>query len=143
VVDDDVGRERLHGRPLIIQQAPHQRAHMVQELQPSAEAMAACNRRLAFRRGHKIQKLTGKRRKAQTAPSNHCFELDGRSNLQVMTTSGQFERQGHMGLDVTSRAERLDRNAHFARPVIGSRCATYLPMTASGTSPTHQIPLNL
>jgi hypothetical protein len=74
MVKDEIGPERLNSAPLFIEEAPHERPDMLQELEACAEARATRDGCPAFRGVEQRQELPGERHEgdalARTKESN-------------------------------------------------------------------------
>lgn len=114
MADDDIQRKGPQGRPLRVEQGPHQWAHVLEELEPGAKTLGAHQCGFPFRRIDQRQELAGKRRKSDAAPADHSFELDGSRDLHLMAALHQPQGQCDIGLDVASGSQRLDRHTHIA-----------------------------
>ncbi len=114
MMQDDVGRKSARNLPLPVEEAPYQRAHLLQQADPRAEAAPACDGGLALRRIDQREKLARQRRERYAISACFLRELLWRGQLRVMAPRDQPERQRQIGLDITTRAERLDGDAHGA-----------------------------
>ena len=66
MIDDEVGPEGFDSLPLRIEEMPHQRAHVLEELEARCKAFAARECRLAFWRVDERQKLSRQSRVGNT-----------------------------------------------------------------------------
>jgi hypothetical protein len=111
-MNDDIGTETADCRPFGIEQAAHQWADMLEQLQPGAESPASCNRGLALGRVHQRQELARQRPEVDAVAGDHRFELLGCCELDLVATPQEAARQSNIGLDVAPRAKRLNGDAH-------------------------------
>jgi hypothetical protein len=112
MMDNDSRRKRSDCRPLGIEELPHQRLDVLQELEASAETLATGYRSFAFRRVDQCEKFAGKGSEAHSAILHHCGELDWCRKLHVVASLQQAKRKRDVGLNIPPGAQCLNSDAH-------------------------------
>jgi hypothetical protein len=84
MIDDDVRLERPDRIPFLIEQGAHERAHMLEQLEPGAKALPAGDGGLALRRIKEGQEFFGEGREGHAMRARHVLELNWRGKLNRM-----------------------------------------------------------